>query len=66
MKPHSGIQEEVFKILVSGGYLDLRRNHEAETHHVRWHRADLELQREGYPFDFVCQGSHLQSFALSR
>ena len=39
MKPFAGIQEEIFKMLVSGGFLDLRRNHEAETHYARWHRA---------------------------
>ena len=32
IKPHSNIQEEIFKLPVSGGLLILRKNHEAETH----------------------------------
>ena len=31
IKPNSIIEDEIFKLLVCGGLLDLRRNHEAET-----------------------------------
>ena len=33
-----GMQEDTFKLFVGGGYLSLRRNHEAETHQARCDR----------------------------
>ena len=35
-KPSSGLEEEIFKLLLSGGFLALRRNHEAETTYYAW------------------------------
>ena len=38
-RPTVGIEEDVFKIFVSGGDICLRENHEAETHFANWARC---------------------------
>ena len=38
-KPSMGMEEDVFKLFVSGGSLCLRKNHEAETHYDNWSRC---------------------------
>jgi hypothetical protein len=38
-KPSSGMEEEIVKVLLSGGWLALRRSHEAETSHHAWPTA---------------------------
>ena len=37
-KPAMGMEEDAFKLFVSGGSLCLRKNSEAETHYDNWSR----------------------------
>ena len=37
-RPTLGVEEDIFKLFVSGGSLCLRKNHEAETHFADWPR----------------------------
>ena len=39
MKPNSTLEEEIFKLFVAGGFVDLRRNHEMETNSAQWNRS---------------------------
>ncbi|CAE7300863.1 unnamed protein product [Symbiodinium necroappetens] len=36
VRPGQGLLEDVFKVFVGGGYMPLRRNHEAETRYASW------------------------------
>ena len=38
-KPCSGIEEEILKVLLAGGKIPLRRNHEADTYYGAWPTA---------------------------